>query len=171
MEDLFGLVPPHIKANAEREQMIDQHLEAASQLTRALKAFDPQLEVVWVGERAPVNYGWIPGRWHVRRVNVGTSDTYMPITKPDGSYMEPHSGVVEEVKKRDMWRNGALDNVAKIYDEVDKEKEAAQEIQHLARQEELAGRVKAEINPGVSMSGSWSKSKRGAKGTKGVVGS
>jgi hypothetical protein len=48
---------------------------------------------------------WIkPGRWHVIRLNPdGAPPTAMPIER-DGEYCEPHSGVLEELRRRDSWR-------------------------------------------------------------------
>lgn len=107
MRDTFGLVPPEIKQNYIREEMVDTHLAAAVSLHRALVALDPRLDVVFVGDRADPEYGVTPGRWHVVRKNDPPApDSYMAITGRNGEYREPDHGVVHELQQRDLWRNG-----------------------------------------------------------------
>lgn len=102
--DQFGLLPPEIRANIEREELIDRQMRAAVSLQRALKDMDPSLSVVFIPAERPKVYGITPGRWHVRRQNETTADSYMAITTPDGGYREPDHGVLRELMDRDLRR-------------------------------------------------------------------
>ncbi len=171
MRDIFGLVPSHVKANVEREEMADRHLEMARELTKALRRDDPNLEVVWVGERAPATYGWKPGRWHVRRSNPGAPDSYIPITGPNGEYVEPHFGILEELRSRDLWRKGGLHRVEEQFSTQEAAADAVDQEKMEAAREEFRERAEAYDSPAVSMSSGWSAKTGGRKGVKGVVGS
>ena len=107
MRDALGIVPPHIKANYEREEMIDRQLSSATALFRALQALDDRLDVVFISDRADAEYGVVPGRWHVVRKNPPPApDSYMAITTPSGGYREPDSSVLTELQRRDLWKHG-----------------------------------------------------------------
>lgn len=151
MRDTFGLVPPHVKANVDREEIADRHLEIARELTKALKAEDRNLEIVWVSDRAPVEYGWIPGRWHVRRVNEGAPDSYMPITGPKGEYVEPHFGVLDQLRQRDLWKKDGVGSVDKLYERIEEEKRRKADQQHEEATEHLAERVDSAKRTSVSV--------------------
>jgi hypothetical protein len=106
MRDQFGLVPPGIKSNYDRAEMVDRQMDAAFALHKALVALDSRLDLVFITDRADPEYGVTPGRWHVTRKNdPPAADSYMAITTPDGAYREPDSGVLIELGKRDLWRN------------------------------------------------------------------
>jgi len=68
-----------------------------------LRQLDDRLRVRVFGSDHGVP--WIKaGRWHVIRLNPdGAPPTAMPIER-DGDYCEPHSGVLEELRKRDSWK-------------------------------------------------------------------
>lgn len=105
MKDPLGLVPAPIKENYMKEEMVDQTIEKAQALAKALRQFDPRLDLVHVSDRVPPGQGLVPGCWHVRRHNdMPASDSYIPITGPRGEYVEPHFGVLEELRKRDTWK-------------------------------------------------------------------
>lgn len=111
MFDRFGLLPDDIRANYEREALIDRSLAAGEALSRALKAYDERLDCVFITDRVrpdeiPSMGEIVPGRWHVRRKNDGVVDSYTPITTPDGGYRDPDWGVLRELQERDLW-NGA----------------------------------------------------------------
>lgn len=109
MHDPYNLVPPDIKANIEAEEMAERHFAQAVPLLMALKDFDPDIvDIKFFGERAEEKYGIKRNRWHIHRKNIPpASDSYIPIETPDGGYREPDSGVLNELRERDL-RNGSV---------------------------------------------------------------
>jgi hypothetical protein len=87
-------------------------------LERELRKIDPRLRVRFVepraGELPPSERGpgMIPGRWHIKLLTE-PQNAYFPITGPDWEYRDPDLAVVEEMKARDLWRRGALDEIRK----------------------------------------------------------
>ena len=115
MRDPYGLVPPHIRANYEAEEMAERHLAAGASLLRALRQYDDQItDVVFFGEKAEPGNGIVPGRWHVKRRNAPPApDSYFPIETPEGGYREPDSGVLEELRSRDLQNQTVWDRIQK----------------------------------------------------------
>lgn len=144
------LVPRWVAQNARRERMIDATLDAVPYWNRLLRQIDDRLSLVWVHEdaRAP---GLVPARWHIRRRNDPPApDSYMPIMLPDGGYRPMASDILDELRSRDLWR----DDVARQRMEARFEEEArqAEKREQADREEtvdELAGRIKAKLSPGV----------------------
>ena len=168
MEDRYGLVPPHIRANHEREEMVDQQMAKAVSLYHALQAIDRRLDLVFISDRADPEYGVRPGRWHVVRKNDGAPDSYMPIETPEGSYMEPHSGVLRDLAQRDTWKHGIPTHEAKAAALREYERSADDE----ARVDELAHDLRAGARlpgDGGLYARKWGRG--GKKPTKGLVGS
>lgn len=100
--------------NAERDAAVDPAGNPyVKQINRELKQVDRHLEVVWVGERVPVGMlpGVVPGRWHVRRTPPGQIDSYWPILAEDGGFRDLDMGLIENMKKADLWRDGALEEL------------------------------------------------------------
>jgi hypothetical protein len=111
MQDQYGLVPSAIKANYEREEMVDEQMAKAFSLYHALQAMDRRLDLVFIPDRADPEFGVKPGRWHVVRKNDPPApDSYMAIETPDGKYMEPHSGILRDLADRDLWKHGTPEN-------------------------------------------------------------
>lgn len=109
MLDRYGLLPPHIRENAEREAAVDQHLQTAVVFATALHQLDPRLELWKAKDRLPdPPSGVKPGYWHVvRRNDPPVPDTYMAITTDGvgvmtGGFREPDSGVLESLMRSDM---------------------------------------------------------------------
>ena len=169
MRDQYGLVPPHIRQNYEREEMVDKQMAKAVSLYHALQAFDRRLDLVFINDRADPGYGIRPGRWHVVRKNDPPApDSYMPIETPDGKYMEPHSGILRELQERDLWKHGVPKN--------DDKPAALKEYKRNARAEAMADELAADLRAGARLPGDkgltgkwWGKG--GKKPTKGLVGS
>lgn len=163
MQDQFGLVPATIKANYEREEMVDRQMKAAFSLYHALQAMDDRLDLVFISDRADPEFGVVPGRWHVTRKNDGGApDSYMPIQTRDGKYCEPHSGVLHELQSRDMWKPGRVGTDLKPAAKTDYKYDDS-------AIEELA----ADIRAGNRLPGDGGYTKRawGRGKVKGVVGS
>ena len=169
MEDRYGLVPATIKANHEREEMVDRQMQAAFALYHALRAIDERLDLEFITERADPEWGVIPGRWHVVRRNPPPApDSYIPITTEDGGYREPDSGVLLEMQRRDLWRHGIPTHEEKAAARREYERTVDDE----ARVDELAHDLRA----GARLPGDGGLSKRlwgkgGKKPQKGLVGS
>lgn len=94
-------------------------------LEKELRQLDPCLRVIYVdpeagrlppSERAP---GVVPGRWHIKRISH-PRNLYFSLTGPNWEYREPELAVVEEMKARDLWRRGALEEIRR--DEEDEER-------------------------------------------------
>ena len=112
MRDTFGLLPPHIRMNVEREEAVDRHLHAAVALATAMRKLDPRLELWKASDRLPEPiHGVKPGFWHVvRRNDPPTPDSYWVITTDGlgamgGGFREPDSGVLHALQKNDMWNS------------------------------------------------------------------
>jgi hypothetical protein len=108
MQDTYGLLPPSIRARYEREEFVDRAANGGRGLNAALKALDPDLSCVFV--RADIAESELPvnaarGRWHVRRHNPPPhAPTFIPILAPGGGYRDPDSGVLDELRDRDLRR-------------------------------------------------------------------
>lgn len=170
--DRFGLLPATVRANVEREQMVDKQLHKAQALAIALRDLDPNLELVFFGERAEDIYGIVPGRWHVRRNNkdTGAPDSYLPIQGRKGEYREPDFGVIDDLRRNDLWRKGALDRLDPYGHEETARAEKARRLEAEAQAEEVSANARAALR--VSGDGGMTARKWGrGKATKGVVGS
>lgn len=169
MLDRFGLLPPELRADLEREQMVDSQISQAAHVAKGLRDLDPRLELCFFTERAEPLLGIKPGRWHVRRRNETTADTYYPIVDPeDGSYREPDWGVVEAMKAADSWSPDyeLPDDDIEAEDARLAEKRAKQ---NEAVKDELASNFAAAKR--VSGEGGLHKRLWGKGGLKGVAGS
>lgn len=88
---------------------MDRQAHQGKALSQALRAFDPDLSVVWIKTGIPqaeLPGGAIPGRWHVQQTlrRKGLPPIYHPIVHKDGSYREPDFGVLREFQERDTSR-------------------------------------------------------------------
>lgn len=159
--DPLGILPPHIRRNAEVEQMADSQIAQAQALATALHQRDPNLKLTFFGERAKPIHGIKPGRWHVVRTNPGTADSYMPIETPNGSYREPDFGVLAELDGRDLWKKGALEKI--------KAGPSSEELRDELRDEQRRDEMKADYRAARRVPGDGGFSRR--KWGKGIVGS
>ncbi len=109
--------------NSRKERMRawkTRHDSQARQLEKELKELDHRIEVdfvdpeavrVPVAERAP---GLLPARWHIIvRTGPGLDDHYFPIVGPNGAYRDPELSIVEEMKARDLWKQGVFEDLVK----------------------------------------------------------
>ena len=145
----MGIVLPEwVRADMEAEAFIERTRYQATTLGRLLKDLDPHLDLIWVKSGAPAGEGMVPGRWHVRNQRPGTPTVYMPITQKDGGYMEPHAGIVEQLKAMDLHKAGDISQHLRdkrYREEKMKEKEKAlkreQRLDHAAQDYRAAKRV------------------------------
>jgi hypothetical protein len=130
VQDALGIVPPEIRAKYEREEWVERGVRAGRALERALKDMDPALDVVFIKPDIGEEYlpgGAIPGYWHVRRNNPAPAvPTYMPITTEDGGFRQPDFGVIDELRRSDLWAPGALEKALRQEDRT-RAKELAKE--------------------------------------------
>ncbi len=143
------LVPKHVAANMEREKWVFDQEAHARDFNKLLKEIDANLSLAYVGEGAPPLPGMQAGRWHVKRKNPGTVDSYMPITGPKGEYREPDSGVLFELQEHDLWNPRVAKRVREAPERERKRLERDRQNQHKARSEEIALNIKAIESPGV----------------------
>lgn len=116
-----GLFIPEAE-NARKDRMRAWKTKAdaqASRLQAELQKLDSLLEVDFVDPAAASlppserGLGVIPGRWHVIRRNPKGVDAWFPICGPAKEYRDPELAVVDEMKKADLWRPGALAELRK----------------------------------------------------------
>lgn len=144
-------VPEHVQADMEREAMADTHIAKGLLFDSYLKQYDPRLELVWVGDRATAP-GLVPGRWHIRRLNEKTLDTYMPLVGPNGEYTEPHSGHLEALKRGDLWNRDVVGELRREREAQRVAEEKAKQAISEERVDTMATHIKSRLNPGVSFS-------------------
>ena len=139
-------VPPWVQDNLEKEKELDRQEDMAVATNRILRQKDPRLSLILAKENA-TSPDLEPGRWHVERRNDGDApNSYIPITGPNGEYVEPSiDRILAELNKRDMWREGAIES---IYAAKRREKEADRKA-HEARMGEAA--YEAEVTAKVIM--------------------
>jgi hypothetical protein len=147
------ILPDWVRHNVEREKAVDEQLELARYWNRLLKEIDEQLSLVWVHEESPPYPGIQPGRWHIKRRVPGSVDIYIPITGPSGEYMEPHSGILEELQRRDLWGREGLHAIRKQQARQALERERNRERQLEEINQEFRERVAAYTRPSILFSG------------------
>jgi hypothetical protein len=138
--DRFGLLPPDIRANIERDEAVETQLGLARQFNRELKKISSRLDLVWVNERADAIYGWIPGRWHIRVRGSETVDTYRPIVTETGGYREPSLYDLEALKRDDLQnpRSGAWERLDPDGEQMKKDTERSRRLAAEQRRDEIA---------------------------------
>jgi hypothetical protein len=98
------------------------------EINTELHKLDPYLELVYVGPRASRKIpGLEPGYWHIRRSAPGVLDSYFPIMGPEREVRDPDFQIIEDMKKADLWRKGALQELRdRQVREAEKKKKAAE---------------------------------------------
>lgn len=131
--------------------------------TPVLKEIDPYLEMVWVPENARAA-GLTPGRFTVLRHNPGAPPSIIPVEGPDGEFVIPNSGLLDVLRKADLWSSQAVKERKRKERELEDAKKRQEDREREERIEEFTDRWKA-LEPSVSMTGQgkgWSY-KAGAK--------
>lgn len=145
-----GLIVPvsreeRMKAiNARLEKMEEERADRqAEELERELRAVDDRLRVVFIspraGELSPRHRapGVIPGRWHVKLL-TRPKNAYFPICGPNFEYREPELAVADEMKKRDLWRPGALEEKRKAEEAEERRRIRQALLESEQREDEVA---------------------------------
>lgn len=130
--------------NARREKMESSHQTPASEaLEKELRGLDDRLRVIFVdpeaGRLPPAmrGPGLIPGRWHIKLCSSPLNH-YFPITGPNWEYREPELAVVEEMKARDLWRRGALEEIRKAEEAEEARRRRQALLEKEQREDEVA---------------------------------
>lgn len=153
--DPYGLLLPQTRANLETEAMAIQGAAGRlGPLLDALQKFDPEIvDIKFFGDRAEEHHGIKRGRWHVHRRNKPPApDTFIPIETPDGGYREPDFGVVDELRSRDLWKDGRLE------DSLTKRKPAA--FEKSTHEEALDDEIAEDLRAGLRVPGEAGMTKR-----------
>jgi hypothetical protein len=165
----LGIILPEIvESNRALEaslETLQRKRERAGWLTHfddALKGFDSKLSLVKARETIALERGLIPGFWHIKRENgADLPDTYLPITGPSGEFMEPHQGVLDMLREKDLQRPGRMEELRAEWDEQDRRLKAQQDQWRAEMSDEFAQRYKSMASPGISFSDTpWTNSKR-----------
>jgi hypothetical protein len=130
--------------NALREKMEEDHSDPqANRLERELRLLDDRMRVVRISPRAGELHpkergpGVIPGRWHIKLL-THPQNAYFPICGPNWAYRDPELAIVEEMKARDLWRRGALEEMRKAEDDEDRRVERASQLDREQGEDEVA---------------------------------
>lgn len=120
----------------------------AKDLEKELRKLDPRFRVVFIDPEAANNKpearapGVTPGRWHLKLV-TSSINHYFVLAGPNGEYRDPELAVVDEMKKRDLWRRGALEEI-RANEEKELKAQRRQEItEGEARVEQTAAAYRA----------------------------
>jgi len=136
-----------------------------SYFDRQLRDIDGQLSLVKATEQA-CEPGLIAGYWHVKRDNPQTVPSFLVIQGPNGEFIEPHSGVLDDLRQSDLQRPGALEEIRRAQQrEIADNKKRSAALRE-DRIEELSTRIKAIDSPGIRMGGTWSASVKGKRGKR-----
>lgn len=167
---MSGLILPDVvmhnlelERSLQRMELIRQRGHSLKALDEALRGIDPMLGLVRATEN-PENPALRGGFWHVRRCNAPFPDTYLVIEGDNGEFIEPHSGVLDQLRRRDLRRQGWFEDFRAERDREARERERQKARTAADRQEEIADRIKAYDNPGVSMGGKWTYRAAARKG-------
>jgi hypothetical protein len=137
-------LPPAVRA----QDHVDRIEGWVRDFDRALKNIDSALSLVFLNDETEPVYGIVPGRWHVRYRRQDALN-FMPILDRDGGYMEPHYGVLDQIRRADLGKDENFQRIATRQErerkDLDKRRARASE----ERVDEMAGRIKASLNPGI----------------------
>lgn len=140
-----------VALNEGRDRVSDPRSDYAlvREINRELQQVDRYLHVVFVSDNAPTGIipGLVAGRWHVRRSEPGTVDSYWPVVGPNNEYRDLGRHIIDQMKAADLWKDGALEKLnqrrIKRAEREAKAKalKAEQRQDHLAEDLKAAGRV------------------------------
>lgn len=120
----------------------------AKRLEKELRKLDPRFRVVFIDPEAANNTpearapGVRPGRWHLKLL-ASPVNHYFVLAGPNGEYRDPELAVVDEMKKRDLWRRGALEKIRNDEEAELKRLRQREETEAEARVEQTAAAYRA----------------------------
>lgn len=162
------ILPQHLQEERIKKQLERDIRKGRSHLValdKELKALDPYLELVLARPQA-TDPALIPGAWHVARHNPIGITSYLPITDDDGFPVEPHFGILDWMRGKDLQNQRVLDDITLERATAARERQLRRLAKRADRQQELADRVKAIESPGVSMAPGWTYRTSGRKASK-----
>jgi hypothetical protein len=127
-----------------------------------LRALDPYLSLVKAQDNA-TQLGLTPGYWHVKRDNPTTIPTFIALRGPDGEFVEPSSAHLEMLRRSDLQRKGAFDELVKRHDAAAAKAAKLKETQREERVDHMAEIIAHHDNASVSMAEGWTNSAKGRK--------
>jgi hypothetical protein len=83
-----------------------------------------------------------PGRWHLKLL-TSRINHYFVLAGPNGEYRDPELAVVDEMKARDLWRRGALEQIRQNEEKELERRERQQQAESEARVEQVAASYRA----------------------------
>jgi hypothetical protein len=138
----------HIEGRKQHAADLLNHVELKGKLdywNRELKRIDPYLELVKANDNASMP-GLKPGYFHVLRHNPGAPPSVIVHEGPNGEFREPDSGLFEELKRKDMWRDEPAWKKAR----AEREADAESKRDEYERKEELRERIDHALTTTVS---------------------
>ncbi len=132
--------------------LMAQLTSVCKEWTPLLKEIDEDLEMVFFDENAR-SAGVAPGRFHVVRWNSTGPPGLIPVTGPNGEFTFPYSQLLDKVREADLWDDRVIKDREKRDKKIEAAKARQEEQEARERAEEYEDRVKALINPSVSMTG------------------
>lgn len=152
------VLPEIVQQNLALEAALER-VEAARARAGIYKWFEQELKQIDSRlslQRARTDVsepGLVPGYWHVMRDNseFGAPNSVYPIMDHEGGFLEPSSAVLEHLRRNDLQRRGALDDLRKMEEKVRQDMARAKERLHEDKITEMADRIKAYDSPGVSL--------------------
>lgn len=101
LQDQTAQYAAEIRAMAQRDATLDTW-------TKRLKQKDPYLELIKARDDAQCP-GMKPGHYHVLRHNPGAPPTLLPISGPDGEFVEPTSALLNLLDEGDLQNERAME--------------------------------------------------------------
>ena len=158
----------------ERENLVARleldHARHVEEFNRMLHEIDPAWDLVYVhrppGEECDPPAGMVWNRWHIRRtIPERRVPDFHPITGPDGEFMEPHSGVLEQLKEGDLWTPGVRERFRQRRLDAAIQRERAAEASRAEIREETRERLRSLFDTSISFGGrGWTASAAGRRG-------
>lgn len=173
MSQIF--IPPRVAAELQAESRRHEaevlgSLEVQSKIERwdrMLAEIDPRLTLLKAKEWVKTGTPLIPNYWHIVRDNSdkGAPPTVMPITGPNGEYVEPSSAIFDKLRENDMQRPGFAREMREREEKIRRAQEREREIEREERVQEIHERYIAGTRVGVSMNRStpWTQNARGRR--------
>lgn len=154
---MTGVLAPNWVAEQITRSQYEEKRSEFRRVEVALQEIDPRLSLVYVGARVPLDkcpVGALPGRFHVRRDNSekNVPDSYMPIVNQHGEYTDPDMGIVDNLKKHDLWNSNVTAELEKRWAAEEKAAIQAREDVKEELRIEFAERYKSKVNPGILFS-------------------
>lgn len=127
--------------NADLEdQVYDELPPRYISIARDLGLFDERLSLVRAKPKAS-SPGLVPDYWHIRRHNDGMPDSYMPVQGQLGEYREPHGGLLDELRRRDLWNDDNFRAMRSQYERAEEQARANELARDSQRREQIYERV------------------------------